>query len=232
MNEGGFLQSPPPLERVMRQRIFGAVVGIVTSNKDPDNLGRIKVRFPWLTDDDASHWARMAVPMAGKERGLYMLPEVDDEVLVMFEHGLIEYPYIIGALWNGKDKPPEENSDGKNNKRMLKSRSGHTIVLDDTDGKEKIIIRDKNGKNELIMDAKEGTLSITSEKDLNIKANGKLNISAESDAIAIKCKTFSVDASDSFEVKSSQKGALKAQSGLTIDCMAGVNVNSGALEVK
>ena len=68
-------------------RITGVVLGIVTNNNDPDKLGRVKVRFPWLSGSTESHWARVATPMAGNGRGLYFLPEVDDEVLVLFERG-------------------------------------------------------------------------------------------------------------------------------------------------
>ncbi|MFI5385008.1 MAG: VgrG-related protein, partial [Fimbriimonadales bacterium] len=84
-------------------------IGIVTDNVDPDGLGRIKVKYPWLMDD-TSFWARMASPMAGPGRGIYFLPEVNDEVLVAFEHGDIHHPYMIGALWNGVDTPIEPNS--------------------------------------------------------------------------------------------------------------------------
>ena len=77
-------------------RLYGVVVGLVTNNQDPDKLGRVKVRFPWLGDSDESAWARLATPMAGKDRGLYFLPEVDDEVLVVFEHGDLRFPYILG----------------------------------------------------------------------------------------------------------------------------------------
>ena len=65
-------------------RVYGVTVGVVTNNQDPDGLGRVKVRFPWLSDDDESFWARVVTPMAGNGRGLYLLPEVDDEVLVAF----------------------------------------------------------------------------------------------------------------------------------------------------
>ena len=118
-------------------RVYGMVVGVVTNNKDPDALGRVKVKFPWLSDTDESHWARVVTPMAGGGRGFYFLPEVDDEVLVGFEHGDVGLPYVLGSLWNGKDKPPEKNDDGKNNLRVIKSRSGHLIRLDDTDAKER-----------------------------------------------------------------------------------------------
>ena len=79
-------------------RITGVVIGIVTNNNDPDRLGRVKVRFPWLSGSTESHWARVATPMAGNGRGLYFLPEVDDEVLVLFERGDVRFPFVIGAL--------------------------------------------------------------------------------------------------------------------------------------
>ena len=108
---------------IIAQRIYGVVIGIVTNNNDPKSQGRIKVKFPWLDQKYESEWARLASPMAGKNRGLYCLPEVEDEVLVMFEHGDVRRPYILGALWNGKDAPPAENDKGENNLRLLKSRS-------------------------------------------------------------------------------------------------------------
>ena len=112
--------------------------------------------------------------MAGNDRGSYFLPEVGDEVLVAFEQGDIHHPYVIGALWNGKDKPPELNRDGKNNIRKMKSRSGHelifndeneneqvvlhtksghTVLLDDSTGAEKIEIKDKSGSNTILIDS-------------------------------------------------------------------------------
>ncbi|MEA2176331.1 MAG: hypothetical protein QOD00_3923, partial [Blastocatellia bacterium] len=142
-------------------RIGGVVVGIVTNNQDPDEMGRVKVKFPWLSDEDESNWARVATPMAGKERGLYLLPEVEDEVLVAFENGDMRFPYVLGSLWNGKDTPPAKNDDGKNNVRVLKSRSGHVIRLTDEDGKEKIEIIDKSEKNSIEIDTASNTITIT-----------------------------------------------------------------------
>ena len=113
--------------------LYGVMVGVVTNNQDPEGLGRVKVRFPWLSNEDESGWARIAAPMAGKERGMYFLPEVEDEVLVGFEHGDVRFPYVLGALWNGQDAPPAKNDDGKNNLRVIKSRSGHLIRLNDED---------------------------------------------------------------------------------------------------
>src|SRR5271170_858207 len=82
-------------------RFYGVAVGIVSNNKDPMNLGRVRMKFPWLSDDHESDWTRMASLMAGPGRGAYFLPEVNDEVLVAFEHGDVRRPYVIGGMWNG-----------------------------------------------------------------------------------------------------------------------------------
>ncbi|MBU0960029.1 MAG: phage tail protein, partial [Proteobacteria bacterium] len=142
MNLHSLLAAPEGQEE-KQNKIQGVVIGVVTNNEDPEGMGRVKVKFPWLSDEDESNWARVASPMAGKERGMYFLPEVDDEVLVAFEHGDMRFPYIIGSLWNGTEPPPASNDDGQNNVRMIKSRSGHVISLTDEDGKEKIEIIDK-----------------------------------------------------------------------------------------
>ncbi|RLI48197.1 MAG: phage tail protein, partial [Candidatus Thorarchaeota archaeon] len=124
-------------------RIPGVMPGIVTNNQDPENLYRVKVKFPWLSEDNETDWIRVATLMAGPERGSFFLPEVGDEVLVAFEYGDINAPYVIGVLWNRKQKPPETNSDGKNNIRKIRSRSGHEIIFndDDTSKKEKLEIK-------------------------------------------------------------------------------------------
>lgn len=144
--------------------IAGVVPGIVTNNKDPKKWGRVKVKFPWLSDKNESDWARIATLMGGKEMGSFFLPEVNDEVLVGFERGDINCPYIIGSLWNPKAPPPETNKDGKNNIRTFKSRSGHEIRFDDTDQKEKVEIKTKSGHNILLDDASsKGKIEIKSK---------------------------------------------------------------------
>ncbi|TFH46744.1 MAG: phage tail protein [ANME-2 cluster archaeon] len=190
-------------DRSTDSKINGVVIGIVTNNKDPEGLGRIRVKFPWLSDEDESNWARVASLMAGKERGIFILPEIDDEVLVVFEHGNINMPYIIGSLWNGKDVTPETNRDGKNNIRMIKSRSGHVIRIDDTHGNEKIEIIDKTEKNTITIDTKNNKISIMSDKDIEISApNGKITIDAMD--IEIKSsKTTKIEASADMDLKAS-----------------------------
>lgn len=159
-------------------KMYGVVIGVVTNNQDPEKLGRVKVRFPWLSKSDESHWARVATLMAGPDRGSFFLPEVDDEVLVAFEHGDIRFPYVLGALWNGVDTPPQDNADGENNLRLIKSRSGHIIRLDDTSGGEKIEIIDSSGNNSLVMNTADNTITISASADITIQASsGKLTLS-------------------------------------------------------
>ena len=114
------------------------MVGIVTDNQDPDGLGRVRVKCPTLTEDHESNWARMIGTGAGKSRGFDCLPEIDDEVLVGFEHGDIHRPYVIGGVWNGKDAPPETVEDavsgGKVRLRTFKTRTGHALQFIEEDG--------------------------------------------------------------------------------------------------
>lgn len=187
-------------------RIYGVVVGVVSNNKDAE--GRVKVTYPWLSDSEESQWARIASFMAGDKRGSVFIPEVGDEVLIAFEHGDINRPYVLGALWNGVDKPPVTNEDGKNNLRLLQSRSGHIIRLDDTDGSEKIEIIDKTGKNSVTWDTSSNKISIAADKDIEIKAaQGKILLEAQE-----------------IEIKSSANSTLEASGNMTIKGSV-VNIN-------
>jgi uncharacterized protein involved in type VI secretion and phage assembly len=161
-------------------RIYGVMVGVVTNNQDPSGMGRVKVRLPWLSANHESNWARVVTPMAGNDRGFYTLPELEDEVLVAFEHGNVEYPYVLGALWNGKDKPPANNGDGQNNIRVWKSRSGHVVRLDDTDGAEKIEIVNAKGTESLVFDTAHNTITLTADKDVVIESkNGMVKLTGQ-----------------------------------------------------
>ena len=168
----------------------GVAVGIVTDNKDPEGMGRVKLSYPWREADDESYWARITAPMAGKERGTYFLPEEGDEVLVAFEDGDIHHPYVLGALWNGEEKPPEDNADGNNDVRKIRSRSGHEIVFDDSEAESRVEITTSAGhrivlddsaagskiaiedsdQNEIVLDSAEGAIKISSAAKLSLDA--------------------------------------------------------------
>lgn len=195
-------------------RLHGVVVGIVTNNRDPDGMHRVKVRFPWLSKDDESNWARVATPMAGHDRGAYFLPEVDDEVLVAFEHGSVEHPCVIGSLWNGKDKPPESNDGGSNDNRGFKSRSGHVIRLGDRSGSESIEIIDKTGNNRIVIASTGNKITIEAQGDIAITSStGKLTMSAV--GVEIKSQTD-----------------IKIQAATTVDVSANAQVSIQGAIVK
>lgn len=160
----------------------GLAIGIVTDNQDPEGQGRVKVKYPWLSSDHASDWARVAIPGGGPGRGIEFLPEINDEVLIGFERGDILYPYVLGGLWNGQDAPPLKSGDalqgGKVRQRMLRSRTGHSILLDDSDSGGGITIQDKAG-NQIVLDTASNALSITFKGDVTIKSQGSLKLQAQ-----------------------------------------------------
>ena len=128
----------------------GVVVGTVKSVQDPEGEGRIQVEFPWMAGKNDGYWAPHATLMAGGKRGSWFMPEIGDEVLVAFDHGDVNHPFIVGFLWNGADKPPTTDDTIDEHVRRLRTVKGHTIDFDDRDGKEKIVVK-TNGKHSIEM---------------------------------------------------------------------------------
>ena len=180
--------------------VKGVAIGIVTQNQDDSGMGRVKLRFPWRENESETHWARIAVAMAGSDRGTYFLPEVGDEVLVAFERGDVRHPYVLGALWNGEDSPPATNDDGNNDVRVIKSRKGHELIFNDGstphielhthDGKkvfldEHKIEVDDGGGNSVVIDADGGSITLkrttsvsVSSPQIDLDASGTMSVKA------------------------------------------------------
>jgi len=139
---------------------YGAYPALVTDIADPEGQGRVRIRLPWSPDsEDAVFevWARQATLMAGSGRGSWFVPDVNDEVLVVFEGGNPRRPYVIGALWNGVDAPPEEmDSSGENAIKAIHSRNGITITLDDTNGSETLKLETPGGQTVTLRDGEAG----------------------------------------------------------------------------
>lgn len=136
-------------------RWHGVFPALVLDNQDPDGQGRVKVSLPWSPDTGGAQyaaWARIATMMAGKNRGSWFIPDVGDEVLVAFEGGDPRRPYMLGGLWNGTDNPPQ-SMDGNNTKKVLRSRNGVKITLDDTDGSETLILETPAGQKVTLTDS-------------------------------------------------------------------------------
>lgn len=161
----------------MAERMAGVVIALVTSVDDPEGLGRVKLRFPWMAGEPESAWARIAAPMAGPETGFFFQPEVDHEALVAFEHGDINRPYVLGFLWSGQDSPPSDEP----LRRVIRTGKGHVITLDDGDGSESITLEDSHG-NRIVMD----------ESGITIETGS---------ALTLKGQTVDVEASSQFTGK-------------------------------
>lgn len=196
-----------------RGLIQGVATGMVTNLNDPDNLGRVKVKYPWLGDDIESDWLRIASPMGGNERGFFYLPEVNDEVLIAFEHGDAHRPYVVGALWSNTDKPPKPNNqvvgDGKVNERILKSRSGHIVIFDDSDGQEKIIIRDKTEKNEIEIDSTQNSMTIKVDGDFTVEAKGKITLKSTQDMSLESQANGNIKTNSNLSIEATGNGTVK-----------------------
>jgi uncharacterized protein involved in type VI secretion and phage assembly len=137
-------------------RWYGVFQALVTDIKDPDGQGRVRIKLPWSPDgggDGYDVWARLATLMGGNNRGSWFIPDVDDEVLVAFEAGDPRRPYVVGGLWNGRDTPPETmDGAGNNYKKVLRSRNGVKVTLDDQDGQENFIVETPGGQKITLKD--------------------------------------------------------------------------------
>lgn len=166
--------------------IHGVVPAIVTDARDPDSLCRVKLRFPWMSETYETDWVRTVQPGAGKERGAIVVPEVNDEVLVGFEHGNLKRPYVIGGLYNGLDRAAStgtrliDPNSGAVNLRALVSRAGHRIVLCDETGSEHVEIRSADGKLRIRMNQSNTAVEVNSDGVVSIKARRDVEISADS----------------------------------------------------
>jgi phage protein D len=213
-------------------RIYGVVPAVVTNNDSSQtdlDAGCVKLKFPWMPkSSDAeveSDWARVASIGLGAQRGIYFMPEVNDEVLVAFEQGDIHHPYVLGGLLNGKDKPIEgvKNvvSQGKVNLRMIKTRSGHEILLDDTEGSEKISIIDKTKNNSIVIDSKQNTITIKSDKDMVFDAAGKMTFTCKGDFAVNATGAVNMDSKSSVKVTGMSAINVKSNQAVTVENAAG-----------
>jgi uncharacterized protein involved in type VI secretion and phage assembly len=246
-----------------RDRIYGVVTAKVTNLEDPEELGRVQVMFPWLPKykdaDLASNWVRIATPMGGAERGFFYLPEIDDEVVIAFEHGDVNSPYIVGTLWNNKDKPPKGTKDTvlagdkkKVDQRVLCSRSGHLIILDDTEGEEQVFVQsksghqcilndkggsesitilDKTGKNKMVIDSAKNSMTIEVEGDFTVTAKGKISLDSTGDMALASKANAKLEAMSNVDVKATANLTLEATAQSKLTGNAGVNVESPAITV-
>ena len=218
------LQDAWQVAKTSGSNAYGVEIGIVTNVKDPDKAGRVKICLPRLPGKPETDWCRVAQPSAGDGRGFYWLPHVNDEVLVAFERGQANRPYVIGSLWNGKDKPMKDAYTDENTNVMIQTRSGHQIMLYDKNGEEKITIGDKSGKRTVTFDVKNKKFLIEAkEGDVELHAEKKIMIDCEDLEIKTS-KTGKIDIGSTFDLNVKDKASIKAGPQLNIKASR-VNIN-------
>jgi uncharacterized protein involved in type VI secretion and phage assembly len=158
----------------------GLYPALVTNIVDPENLGRIQVKFPSLgqSGDDVRAWATLLTPYADDNQGFEILPAVDTQVVVGFEAGNPRRPYILGSCWNGRESLPE-SPQAANNKRLIKTRSGSLLEFDDSEGAAKVTVSMKSG-HQLVLDdgALEVSLKHSNGCTIVFNAGGQIEIQA------------------------------------------------------
>ncbi len=241
-----------------QSRAQGVVVGVVTNNLDPLQMGRVKVKFPHLGNlpPVESNWCRIAAPSGGPLSGTYFIPDINTEVLVAFEHGDVNYPYIVGALWNNLDRPPKPTAavvvGGKVVERIIQTAKGHFISFSDMPGKEAITLSDKLGLNSITLDLTKKSVAIKAMNEVTIDClNFKLNVKAKADINAVaeigiksnaqlklesaivKVKATGMLGLEGATAELKGAGTLALKGGAASIMFAGplVNINNGALEV-
>lgn len=226
------------------QRIYGTVIGVVSKVIDSDNKaldGMVQVTYPTLGDNIISNWARLVSPMAGSGRGFFCLPEVNDEVLVAFENGDIHRPYVLGAVWNGTDKPPAKNSEVADDtgieKRIFKTRVGHIVTFDDKDGEASISIVDKTANNKINIDSEKDVITVQATD-----AQHTIVVDGKGSKITVTCGSQNVItldgnsnkisiASGSGGIEITSTGGDVKVSGVNISLEASSNMNVKGLQV-
>lgn len=198
----------------------GVVPAIVTNINDPNQMGRVKVKYPWLDDAQESWWARVSTMGGGGTRGFLILPEVGDEVLVAFEQGDINKPYVLGNLYNGKDAPPTHAiAGGKVKERIIQTRTGHKIRMVDEDGGDNFIeIIDAKGNTSIKFDAQNQKISMNSSGDIELTSKGTIKMTAT--------RNIELKATGSVSVNGTQQVNVEGSTGVSVKTNANLDLTA------
>jgi len=224
---------------------YGLHYAIVCQNKDPENLDRIKVRLPWLDsgDTDQTHWAQLLTPMEGKKFGWFVLPDIDDVVIVMFIGGDSSQPVVIGGVWSKPDFSPEPNEDGANNFRGFRSRCGHRMVFDDTKSGTKLWFADKTTKLMVGMGkfAKDGAgpnicavwkPPMSGEGGISISSmEGKMEITAKT-KLSIKGENVKINAKTTIDMKAGSDLQMEGSSSAKLTSSQESNYDAPKIDIE
>jgi uncharacterized protein involved in type VI secretion and phage assembly len=209
----------------------GVVVAQVSDANDPSGQGRVKLTFPWLSDEYVSDWARTVQPGAGKDRGAIVLPEVGDEVLVAFEQRDPQRPYVLGGLYNGVDTPSSkginliDRGSGAVNRRSFISRNGHRIDLLDESGKaEGITAETGDGKLKFSLDGVDTRIVVHSDGKVLIEGKNGIVVDAATSDVELKGKRISITATNGV--------TMSGGSGpVNVDTQTAVSLNATSVKI-
>lgn len=232
--------------------LCGVTIGVVSDIKDPDKKNRVKVRLINRTDSaQETDFIRVMTPAAGKEFGFFALPEVGDEVLVAFLDGDYAAPYVLGSLWNPKSPAPAAVQDGKNEIRLMKSKTAHKLELNDgedapgitlitaketklamDDKAQTAELTDKDGKNHLKIDIGGGTITLEAKTKLVLKC-GKAEVTLDGGSGEISVKTSGNIKIDGQQVDISGKSAVnvKASGQLNLEASGPANLKGAIVKI-
>lgn len=219
----------------------------------------VKVEF-FMTDGtvNVSDWVRVIVPYGGKNKGMYFLPDIGDEVAIAFEQGNIEKPYVIGCLWNKTDKIPDDSVNKENTIKKVKTKGGHELIFDDTENKGKITIstpkkseiliddensvitikaKGDNGENIIKIDSKKDEINIDSKKKINLNAGSAIvSIDGNSKKIDIKADNITLDGKtvkikgQSLNIQGNQT-EIKASASMNVKCDGVANIKGAMVKI-
>ncbi len=212
----------PPMNGNVYKPEAESQVAVVKENNDPDKLGRIRVQFKWQTGEEMTPWIRQSTNHASGDRGIYFVPEIGDEVYTDFEQGNPDRPYMTGAKYHSNTRP--EFFDPDNNFKSIKTRSGHTILLNDESGAETITIKDKNG-NQILIDTEGNNMTITALETMTLNAKN-VTINADEDLKLNAGRNMGTSVTDNLTTSVGQN--ISENAGSDINRAAGASMNSEA----
>jgi len=241
-----------PDSRKGNDDIPGVTTGRVTKNWDKDHPGMVQVEINLGKDKvNITRWVRVMQPYASKESGTYMLPEVNSEVLIAFNMGNVDMPFVIGCLWNNKIPLPKETANKDNTIKKIRTQGGNEVVFDDKkdkqnisittpkklqilidDGKETISIKNKKGDNLMTIDSKKGEITIKAKSKISLDAGkAKLVLDGNAGKATIKATDVAIQAQKAVNIKSQQRSDSSTQYEVKANGMAKIQSN-GMLQLK
>lgn len=176
------------------KKYFGVMTGVVERvEDDPEKECRVRLSLPWFDGATVFEWCRVAQPYAGNGYGASFVPEKGDEVLVAFDQGDMRFPIVIGCLYNGVDKPPTDRSGGRDEK-LLRTKHGHELALDDSPGSEAVRLTSSAGHRVELNDANHSVVvSTASGGKVTVTADGSVEISAGSHPVKISGSSVTLE---------------------------------------